>query len=313
MNRIDRLSAILTMLQSNSAVKPKHIVERFGIGIRTVYRDIRALEEGGIPITGDSRSGYSLVEGYKLPPLMFTQEEAFAFLAAEKLIDKFTDTGIKDSYKSGVDKIRAVMRIAEKETLTDMYEKIGTLDFHAPVINDASGHLQILLRSIAQQKKVELVYQSHGKNEISERIIDPVGVFFSMANWYCIGFCNGKKDYRTFKINRMQSLKETEVPIDKVHPSLDSFLQDLKIQTELEKVIIEVKRIDLPIIDDRKYYQGLIMEKALDGKDSLELHFMVFSLERFARWYLSYIDIATIKFPEALSTIVSSILSKRKI
>jgi len=313
MNRIDRLSAILTMLQSNSAVKPKHITERFGIGIRTVYRDIRALEEIGIPITGDSRSGYSLVDGYKLPPLMFTQEEAFAFLAAEKLIDKFTDSGIKDSYKSGVDKIRAVMRIAEKETLTEMNEKIGVLDFHAPITSDAYNYLQILLKNIARQKKVELSYLSHGKNEAIERLVDPIGVFFSMSNWYCIGFCNKRKDYRTFKISRIQSLKETEVSINTIHPPLDSFLQDLKVQTELEKVIIEVKREDLPIIDDRKYYQGLIMEKPLEGKDSLELHFMVFSLERFARWYLSYIDIATIKFPESLLAIVSSILTKKEI
>lgn len=310
MNRIDRLSAILILLQSRSTVKPKDIIKRFGIGIRTVYRDIRALEEAGIPITGDSRLGYSLVEGYKLPPLMFTEEEAFAFLAAEKLVDKFTDSGVRDSYKLGVDKIRAVMRIVEKKTITDMTQKIGTLDFNAPVVNDAYNHLQIILDSIAQQNKIQLNYLSHSKNEITERIIDPIGVFFSMSNWYCIGYCNNRKDYRTFKINRIKNITQSLIPIDKNHPPLESILQNLKTQTELQKVIIEVNRKDLPIIDDTKYYQGLIMEKNLDENDLIELHFRVFSLERFARWYLSYIDIAKIKFPKSVSDIVHSILKK---
>ena len=93
MNRIDRLSAILIMLQSSPSVKMKQITNRFDITPRTVYRDIKALEEAGVPIAGDSRTGFSLVEGFKLPPLMFTEKEAFAFLAAEKLVDRFSDAG----------------------------------------------------------------------------------------------------------------------------------------------------------------------------------------------------------------------------
>lgn len=66
MNRIDRLSAILIMLQSSTSVKPKQITDRFTIGLRTVYRDIKALEEAGIPNAGDSRIGYSLVDGFNI-------------------------------------------------------------------------------------------------------------------------------------------------------------------------------------------------------------------------------------------------------
>ncbi|MCU6167973.1 HTH domain-containing protein, partial [Enterobacter roggenkampii] len=101
----------------SSIVKIKQITDRFNISSRTVYRDLRALEDSGIPLAGDSRAGYSLVDGFKLPPLMFTQEEAFSFIAAEKLIDKFTDKGFKSSYKSGIEKIKAVMRLAEIKTI----------------------------------------------------------------------------------------------------------------------------------------------------------------------------------------------------
>lgn len=310
MNRIDRLSAILIMLQSSVSVKPKQITERFGIGIRTVYRDIYALEEAGVPITGDSRSGYSLVDGFKLPPLMFTKEEAFAFLAASKLMDKFTDEGLQASYKSGIEKIRAVMRLAEKETLSVIDKKIGHLDFHSPVRQDSQDHLQHLLNGISKREKIEIDYISHGNNNHTKRIVDPIGIFFSMANWYFIAFCNTKKDYRTFRVSRIGQIKLTGVEVNKQHPPLESFLNDLKDRTDLYKAVIEVNQSDLPIIDESKYYQGLVSEEK-NGEKTV-LHFMTYSLERLARWYMSYIDIATVILPTELSQIIKDILQKTK-
>lgn len=308
MNRIDRLSAILVMLQSSVGVKPKQITQRFGIGIRTMYRDIKALEEAGIPIAGDSRSGYSLVDGFKLPPLMFTQEEAFAFLAAERLVDKFTDAGLRKGYQSGVSKIRAVMRLSEKETISSIDDKIGHLDFNTPLHLSSQDRLQLLLDSISKHEKIELSYLSHSKHEETVRIVDPIGIFFSMANWYFIAFCNERLDYRTFKVNRIKSIKPTGLPIKKEHPPLDSFLKDLKDQTDLHKAVICVKTDDLPHIDDSKYYQGLVSET--QKEKITELHFMTFSLERLARWYLSYMDIALITYPEELKTIAAQIIQR---
>lgn len=310
MNRIDRLSAILIMLQSSVAVKPKQITERFRIGIRTMYRDIRALEEAGIPISGDSRSGYSLIDGFKLPPLMFTQEEAFAFLAAEKLVDKFTDKGLRESYKSGIEKIRAVMRVAEKETMATVDDKIGHLDFHSSDSSEPHDRIQQLLSSVSKKEKIEIEYTSHGKREHTVRIVDPIGIFFSMENWYLIGFCNTKNDYRTFRINRIKTIKETALRVNKEHPPLDSFLKDLKNKAELYEAVIEVESDNLPIIDESKYYQGLVSE--ISKANKTELHFMTFSLERLARWYLSYMDIVRIIYPEELNRIVNTILQKHQ-
>ena len=108
MNRIDRISAKLIQLQSHSLVKAQQISERFNISIRTVYRDIRTLEEAGIPIIGNPGIGYSLAEGFKLSPLMFTQKEALSFLIAEKLVHELTDSNSNEHYKSGIEKIRSV-------------------------------------------------------------------------------------------------------------------------------------------------------------------------------------------------------------
>ena len=307
MNRIERLSAILTMLQSSSSVKTKHLSERFGIGLRTIYRDIRALEETGIPITGDSRSGYSLIDGFKLPPLMFSGEEAFAFLTAERLVDKFTDTGLRESYKSGVDKIRAVMRSEEKERIDYVTKNIGFLDFNYYTSKDSQNRLQFILDSISKRMKIIITYTSHSKNEKTQRTIDPIGVFFSMSNWYLVGFCDKRGDYRTFKINRIEELHHTDIPINKNHPPLDRLLEQLKDRTELQEALIEVQADNLPIIDDSKYYQGLVRE--IRKNNVIELHFLTFSIERLARWYMSFMDIATIIYPEELKQIANRIVS----
>src|SRR5689334_22898242 len=108
MNRIDRLTAILIQLQSKRIVKAKEIAERFDISLRTVYRDIRALEEAGISIGSDAGIGYYLSEGYHLPPVMFTIEEASALITAGKLMEEFSDLHLKKHFDSALYKIKAI-------------------------------------------------------------------------------------------------------------------------------------------------------------------------------------------------------------
>lgn len=308
MNRIDRLSAILIMLQSSSSVKIKQITDRFDITTRTVYRDMKALEEAGIPIVGDSRFGFSLVEGYKLPPLMFTEKEAFAFLAAEKLVDRFSDAGFKEGYKSGIEKIKSVMRLADIETMDKFNHGISSLDLQFKNPTDSQDILQQLMSSISKQKKVKISYFSYNRQQLSDRKVDPIGLFFSMSNWYLIAFCNTKKEYRTFRVNRIHKIVKTKEDFECEHPPLNSLLKTWRDKDNLQEVIIEVGKNNLPLIDDSKYYQGLIAENTKG--DTIKLHFMIFSIERFARWYLSYIDIAKIVSPDNLQTAVRAILQK---
>src|ERR1044071_3301431 len=117
MNRIDRLAAIVLQLQSRRLVKAQDIANKFSISLRTVYRDIRALEKGGVPIIGEAGIGYSLMEGYKLPPVMFNQDEASALLTAAKLVQSKTDEKTTAHYNSALDKIKAVLRFSEKEQI----------------------------------------------------------------------------------------------------------------------------------------------------------------------------------------------------
>src|ERR1700761_6134352 len=98
MNRIDRLFGITTMLQSKKYVPAEKIADKFGISVRTVYRDIKALCEQGLPVSFEQGRGYFIVQGYFLPPVAFSQEEANALLLMEMIVSAFADKSIQAHY-----------------------------------------------------------------------------------------------------------------------------------------------------------------------------------------------------------------------
>lgn len=127
MNRIDRLAAIVIQLQSRRLVKAQDIADKFLISLRTVYRDISALHEAGVPVNGEAGIGYRLMEGYKLPPVMFNADEASALLTASKLMESMSDESSSKHYTTALDKIKAVLKMAEKDHLEEIDDHIAVI------------------------------------------------------------------------------------------------------------------------------------------------------------------------------------------
>ena len=199
MNRLDRLSSILIQLQSRRRLRAQDIAERFEVGLRTVYRDIRTLELAGIPIIAEPGKGYSLADGYKLPPVMFSREEVIALITAEKLLGKLADQGSGRNYRSAMDKIRSVLKVSEKEFLENMEANIEVLSsrpqrYHPLVIDP----LQTIIAAIAAREVLSLKYLPAYAESTSERDIEPVGVFYLDNFWHLIAYCRLREDYRGF-------------------------------------------------------------------------------------------------------------------
>lgn len=129
MTRFDRITAILVQLQSKKIVTAQEIADRFEISLRTVYRDIRSLEEAGVPISSEAGVGYSMMEGYRLPPIIFSKEEALSFVTAEKLMNRFSDYSINKDYQSALFKVKAVLRSSERNLLPELIIDIGFAKF----------------------------------------------------------------------------------------------------------------------------------------------------------------------------------------
>ncbi|MCD6069084.1 MAG: hypothetical protein K0S33_3910 [Bacteroidetes bacterium] len=308
MNRIDRLTAILIQLQSRRVVKAQDIAERFEISLRTVYRDVRTLEEAGVPILGEAGVGYSIMDGYRLPPVMFTLEEATAFLTAEKLIEKLTDANTENSYKSAMYKVKAVLRSAEKEYLETMDDHIAVVENkYLPENHQNISPLSIILRSISEKRIASMVYFTNHSQSTTKRTIEPVGVFFQAGHWYLIAFCYLRNDYRTFRTDRIKDLLITDQPFSKEHPTLKNYLKQITKEKELHQVIIQVENDILRHFGEQKYYNGFVSERKTG--DKTEMTFLTSSLEGFARWFLLFGDNADIVSPLSLKKRIQEILS----
>ncbi len=301
MNRIDRVTAILIQLQSRRVVKAQDIAERFGISLRTVYRDVRTLEEAGIPVIGEAGVGYSIMDGYRLPPVMFTREEATAFLTAEKLIEKLTDTSTEESYKSAMYKIRSVLRSTEKDLLEHIDNQIVVMKSHGrssakPLVNP----LQMLLTSISEKQVLNIRYFASHSQQHTERHVEPVGIFFVGGYWHLLAFCRLRNDYRDFRVDRMSGVTPTKDLFHKQHPTLRAYLEEMTTREKnLQTVIIRVDKSIMKYMGEQKFYNGFVAEKEVEG-NMMEMTFLSESLEGFLRWYMMFPDKADIVSPVAL-------------
>lgn len=308
LKRFDRIVAILIQLQSRRIVRAQELADRFQVSLRTVYRDIRTLEISGVPISSEAGVGYSIMEGYRLPPIMFTREEAGSFVAAEKLMQKFTDKSLGAYHESAMYKVKSVLRSKEKDWISALESQVLIQPSQNLFNENIPNALEILFESIAEKKQVFLKYQSIQADKPSERKVEPVGLFHENNYWYVLGYCHFRKEYRQFRTDRMLQIQRTGQAFTLEHGTIDEH-HNKKENVQKTKVRILVdKNIAKYIQNGRKYY-GFVSEEI--KKDQVEMTFMTADLEHgFPRWYLMFGDYAKIIEPESLKERVKKILKK---
>jgi predicted DNA-binding transcriptional regulator YafY len=227
MNRIDRLLGMVTLLQSKKFVPAEKIAAKFHISIRTVYRDVKALVELGIPVSFESTKGYFVVQGYFLPPVSFSSEEANALLLTESLVYGFADKSIQKHYSTALNKVKAVLRSAQKEKL-ELLDSSIRMQMH-PNHTLNFEYLSLLQQAIAAKTILEIEYKDN-KEQISKRQLEPIGLVFYAFNWHLIGWCHTRKDYRDFKVARIIRLTDTDIPFKKAnHIALNEYMKLLPV------------------------------------------------------------------------------------
>ena len=227
MNRIDRLLGMVTHLQSRKYVTAEKISDRFDISVRTVYRDIKALCGQGIPVSFEPGKGYFIVQGFFIPPVSFSTEEANALLLMERLVQGFADKSIRIHYSSALNKIKSVLRTSQKEGLESLNENIR---LQVPAcFNYDFEYLSLLQKTIAEKTIIELEYRNN-KNEISSRKAEPIGLVFYALGWHLIAWCHIRNDYRDFKLVRILKIRATGQPFQKKdHILLNDYMKQLPV------------------------------------------------------------------------------------
>jgi predicted DNA-binding transcriptional regulator YafY len=204
-SRLSRLAAILTMLQSKRLLTAQSIAKKFDISIRTVYRDIRALEKSGIPVCTEEGRGYSLMEGFSLPPIMFTEMEANALVTAAHLVANNSDQSFIKDYTDAVMKVQAVLQYQTKDKAALLSDRLQLRRYDAPSI--ASSNLSAIQLAITHFHLLNIQYRSLSSGTVTQRRIAPLALYMTRENWVLIAWCYLRKDYRAFRIDQIVAMK----------------------------------------------------------------------------------------------------------
>lgn len=230
--RLARLTAILTQLQSKRILTAREIAERHQVSIRTVYRDIRTLESSGIPIITEEGKGYSLMEGFNLPPVMFTEAEAQALITAEQLILKNKDLSFATEYQNAVSKIKSTLRHSQKEKVDLLSKRIY---FRQNIENQKSSeYLMTIQSAIVDSKLIELKYLSL-QNKKTNRIVEPFALYSTQDNWLLIAICRLRKAFRAFRLDQIQELKVMQEQFDPQKITLQEYFVICREKTNQEQ------------------------------------------------------------------------------
>jgi len=201
--RLSRLTAILTQLQSKRIITAKQLAEKHAVSIRTIYRDIRTLEKSGIPIVTEEGKGYSIMEGYHLPPVLFTEEEANALITIEQLAIKNKDLSFVENVSGAIEKIKAILRYSQKgnaDLLTDRIYFSGNNNEEK-----TSNNLMQIQSAITQYKILTIDYLS-SENNRTTRNIEPFAIYSIHGDFLLIAFCRLRNDFRHFRIDFIENL-----------------------------------------------------------------------------------------------------------
>jgi predicted DNA-binding transcriptional regulator YafY len=202
--RSDRLVGLLLQLSDREAISAARLAERFEVSVRTVYRDIDALAELGIPIYAETgrKGGFRLVEGYRLPPIMFTEGEAISLILGVALLASLPTRPHASDLANAEGKLLAALPAALQQTLHDARRLIGfekapatafhteraQLDLPAPPRERENSVLELFLDAILQGRNVRLRYQSpYRSGGPREHEARPTGLFWDQNYWYLTG------------------------------------------------------------------------------------------------------------------------------
>ena len=205
MSQLSRLISILTLLKSKRLLTATTLAEKFDVSVRTIYRDIRKLEEAGVPIVTIEGKGYSLMEGYTVAPVQFTEKEANALITAQNLVNQSNDSSFSKDFNDAFTKIKSVFKsyIQEKSERLDNNIFVFGKDFERFQSN-ALSEIQIAITNL---NFTEIKYQKVNDTAITERTIEPYALYSTENKWILIAWCHLRNSYRAFRIDRIQHYK----------------------------------------------------------------------------------------------------------
>ncbi|MDM4768201.1 YafY family protein [Pelomonas sp. SE-A7] len=201
MRRADRLFQIVQLIRGRRLTTAEFLAERLEVSVRTVYRDVAALQQQGVPIDGEAGVGYRMRAGFDLPPLMFSKDEAQALVAAVRLAQPQLDEGLSGEAEQALGKILAVL----SPTARAAAESLAVFAPQSGLDAATRERLARLREATESRHKLRLDYQDLSETP-SLRTVRPLACFFWGPSWTLAAWCELREDFRSFRVDRIRSL-----------------------------------------------------------------------------------------------------------
>ncbi|UQZ33468.1 YafY family transcriptional regulator [Paenibacillus sp. PK3_47] len=297
MNKTDRMLAIMLELQRSRRVRAGDLATKFETSVRTIYRDIQALSEGGVPVVSAPGQGYSLPDGYFLPPVSFTAEEAVALLAGADFIRRHFDAYYSDSAAAGCAKLEAVL---PERVRADADRIRASMRLVPGGREDERGKagLEAVRRAVLHKRKLRFLYGGYpaGKEDVrTDRTVHPYGLALLQGAWVLIAYCELREAVRHFRLSRMDGMELLEETF--AVPA--GFTYTAYTPPDDRELVVKIRLSPAAArqVQEEGYFY---IDSAEDAGEELELRLRVRRVEEILRWLLGWGAEARVLEPEFL-------------
>lgn len=303
-NTATRLITLIFLLQNHPNQKASELAEKLGVSLRTVHRYFEMLDEMGIPVYSERGpyGGFSLVRGYKMPPLVFTLEEAVAVVLGTGLVQELWGDLYRESARGALAKLENLLPEEQAREVAWARGSLTATGMHRANLKLQTPTLEKLRRATREHRSVTMLYQTSQVPHPAERGLDPYALVHRWGWWYVIGFCHVHKEIRTFRVDRIAEVTLRETSFTR---SPDFELQEyLKNEMQAQPQVVARLKFDAPsahiVAGNHSYWQTV--ESRPDG--SVEVTFFSPTLEWAASSALMYGPAVEVLEPPELRTMV---------
>lgn len=303
LNRTERLFNIILLLQQRPSMSSRDLAEHFAVSRRTIFRDLRALTDAGIPLTYADEGGYEILDGYQIPPLMFSAREAATLLIGVEFMKLQSDASLRVDAEQVEMKISEVLPGPIREFVTRLRQRI-VLDpywIHRRNLEEGEeGRWYRISEAVAEQRAMIMEYRVASRGEVTKRKVDPLALVYYTDHWNLIAFDHLRSALRTFRLDQIESLFVLTERFDP--PSdfdLHEYLKEKGAAADSERITLEFEAETYRYA--RRGIPALIDEEDLpeDGK-TVRVSFRFENLTYLARWLLRFGDAVRVLEPPTL-------------
>jgi predicted DNA-binding transcriptional regulator YafY len=207
-NNATRLITLIMLLQRQPNQKASELADKLGVSVRSLHRYIAQLDEMGIPVSSERGpyGGFSLVRGYKMPPLVLTPEEAVAVHLGTSLVGEMWGTLYQEAAQGALAKLDNLLPDEQRSEVAWARRSLVATGLHRPNLEPVTPHLEKLRQAIREQRRVRMVYRSQSQPQPRRRELDPYALVLRWGWWYAFGHCHLRNDIRSFRVDRIVEL-----------------------------------------------------------------------------------------------------------